>query len=129
MDFRHLQPPVPFPVWLLNQAGCCRSGEQRSESPDRPVHGDTVDFDLTLAQQLLAAAVGAPVPQIPPDREDDDLGRNRNPTNAELEILGIGWCDQESSRDALPPTAAFRHFTVPYGLPYPPLKIYGLKRV
>ena len=89
----------------------------------------TRSTSISRSPNSSSAAVGAPVPQIPPDREDDDLGRNRNPTNAELEILGIGWCDQESSRDALPPTAAFRHFTVPYGLPYPPLKIYGLKCV
>jgi hypothetical protein len=40
-----------------------------------PVHGDIVDLDPTLGEQLFDVAVGEAVPQVPAQGEDDDLGR------------------------------------------------------
>jgi hypothetical protein len=42
-----------------------------------------VDLDATLGQELLEVPVGKPEPQIPADRQDDHLGGNRYPTNAD----------------------------------------------
>src|SRR5258705_7499771 len=45
------------------------------ESLHPPVDGDVVDLDATLDQQFLHVAVREAVAQVPPDRDDDHLGR------------------------------------------------------
>jgi hypothetical protein len=58
--------------------------EQWREPLHPPVHGDVIDLDPPLGQELFHVAVREPEPQISTHREDDDLGRKRNPANAEL---------------------------------------------
>jgi hypothetical protein len=58
-----------------------RVSQQRREPPRPPVHGDMVDVDATLGQQLLHIPVGQAEPQIPAHRQHDHLGRE--PENAE----------------------------------------------
>ena len=38
-------------------------------------NGDVAHLDPTLAQKFFDVAVGEPLPQIPPEGDDDDLGR------------------------------------------------------
>jgi hypothetical protein len=47
----------------------------RSESLDPPVHGDVIDGDAALGQQLLNIPVRQAVPQVPADRDRDHLPR------------------------------------------------------
>jgi hypothetical protein len=49
-------------------------GQQRREPQHPPVDRDVVDLDTTLGQQLLDVAVRQAEPQVPTDREDDDIG-------------------------------------------------------
>jgi hypothetical protein len=42
-----------------------------------------VDLDTTLGQQLLDVAVRQAEPQVPTDREDDDIGWKRKPAKAD----------------------------------------------
>jgi hypothetical protein len=39
------------------------------------VHGDVVDLDATLGQQVLDVSVGQAEPQVPANGQDDDVGR------------------------------------------------------
>ena len=67
---------------VLAQARVRVSGrvcEQRREPLDPPVDGDVVDLDPTLTEEVLDIAIRESVPQIPADREDDDLGREPEP--------------------------------------------------
>ena len=50
-------------------------GELGGEPMDPPVHRDVVDLDASLGQELLHVPVGQAEPQVPPDRQGDDLGR------------------------------------------------------
>jgi hypothetical protein len=58
---------------------CCRAssglGELRREALDPPVHGDVVDLDAPFGQKLLHVPVGQTEPQVPANRQGDDLGR------------------------------------------------------
>lgn len=67
-----------------------RVDKQRSEALHPPVQGDVIDLDPTLPQELLNVAIRQPESQIPTDREDNDLRRDRKPLNAELgaEVTG-----------------------------------------
>ena len=60
-----------------------RVDKQRRKPPHPPVHGDVVDLDATLGQQLLHIPVGQPEPQVPPHRQHDHVRREANPANAE----------------------------------------------
>src|SRR5680860_210665 len=50
-----------------------RIREERGEALNPPVDGDVVGLDPTLTEELLDIAIGEPIPQIPPQGEDDDL--------------------------------------------------------
>jgi hypothetical protein len=55
-------------------------GEQWCEALHPSEHGDVIDLDPTLGQQLLDIAIGEPVAEIPPQGENDDLGREPEPS-------------------------------------------------
>ncbi len=50
-----------------------RVDQQRSEPLHPPEHGDVIDLNPTLDQELFDVAVGQPIPQVAPDGEHDDL--------------------------------------------------------
>jgi hypothetical protein len=52
-----------------------RPGELRSEALDPPVNGDVIHGDSTLGQQFPRITAGQAIPQVPADRDRDDLGR------------------------------------------------------
>jgi hypothetical protein len=54
-------------------------GELRREPLDPPVHGDVIDLDAALGEELFDVAVGKTEPQVPADRQGDDLGREPVP--------------------------------------------------
>ena len=56
-----------------------RVGQQRREPLHPPVHGDVVDVDAALGQQLLDVPVGQAEPQIPAHRQHDHLRREPEP--------------------------------------------------
>jgi hypothetical protein len=56
-----------------------RVGQQPGEALDPAEDGDVVDFNPALIEELFDVAVGEPVPQIPTQGEDDDLGREPEP--------------------------------------------------
>jgi hypothetical protein len=56
-----------------------RVDEECGEVLDPPADGEVIDLDPALSEQLLNVSVGESLPQIPPDGEDDDLGREPEP--------------------------------------------------
>ena len=62
-------------------------GELRSEPLDPTVHGDVIDLDPALREELFDVSVGKSEPQVPPDRQGDDLRREPEPS----EGRGRGW--------------------------------------
>ncbi len=54
-------------------------GELWSEPLNPPVHGDVVNVDPTLGEELLHVSVGQTEPQVPPNGERDDLRREAVP--------------------------------------------------
>jgi hypothetical protein len=60
-------------------AGPSRLGELLSKSLDPPVHSDVVDLDPALGEELFHVPVGEAEPQVPPDGQGDDLGREPVP--------------------------------------------------
>jgi len=54
-------------------------GELRSEPMHPPIHRDVVDLDPSLGEELLHVPVGQAEPQVPADRQGDDLGREPVP--------------------------------------------------
>ena len=51
----------------------------RGESLDPPVQGDMVHLDAALGEELLKIPVGQAVPQVPADRQQDDVRRETEP--------------------------------------------------
>jgi hypothetical protein len=51
--------------------------ELRREPLDPPVDAHMVDLDASFGEELLDVPVGEAEPQVPPDGQGDDLGRNR----------------------------------------------------
>src|SRR6266540_1881062 len=68
-------PPIPHDV----ATGSGGLGELRGEPLDPPVHRDVVDLDAAFGQELLDVPVGEAEPQVPTDRQGDDLGREPIP--------------------------------------------------
>ena len=68
-------PAIPDDV----PAGPSCLGELRREALDSPVDGDVIDLNPALREKLLNVPVGKPEPQVPPDRQGDDLGREPVP--------------------------------------------------
>jgi hypothetical protein len=64
-------PAIPDDV--LTGSGCLR--ELRREPLDPPVDAHVVDLDASFRQELLDVPVGQGEPQVPPDGQGDDLGR------------------------------------------------------
>src|SRR6266567_3810275 len=64
-----------WPNWSMARKlpGSRGLGELRCEPLDPPVHRDVVDLDAALSQELFDVAVGEIEPQVPPDRQGDDL--------------------------------------------------------
>src|SRR6266542_5575183 len=56
-------------------AGARSLGELRGEPLNPSVHGKVVDLDAPFGEELLDIAVGQAEPQVPPDGQGDDLGR------------------------------------------------------
>jgi len=56
-----------------------RIREERGEALDPAEDGDVVDLDPALSEEFFDVAIGEPVPQVPADGEDDDLGREPEP--------------------------------------------------
>jgi len=69
-------PAIPDDV----PAGAGRLGELRSEPMDPPVDRDVVDLDPSLGEELFDVPIGKAEPQVPPDRQGDDLGREPEPS-------------------------------------------------
>ncbi len=63
-------PAIPDHV----SAGGSSLGELGCEPLDPPEHRDVVDLDPPLSEELLDVPVGQAEPQVPPDRQGDDLG-------------------------------------------------------
>ena len=53
--------------------------QQRGEALHPPEQRDVINLDASLGQQFLEIAVRQSVPQVPADRQDDDLGREPEP--------------------------------------------------
>jgi hypothetical protein len=71
--------------WPRNSRACRVGLRVAGREPlHPPVHGDVVDFDPTLGQEVLDIAVGKPESQKPAHAKTMISGGNRNPTNAEL---------------------------------------------
>ena len=63
-------PPVPdVPAWASGLS------QQRGEALYPPIDGDVVDLDASFDQQFLYVAVREPEPEVPTNREQDDIGR------------------------------------------------------
>jgi hypothetical protein len=70
-----------FDVGFVNEPPVTGSVASRSGGVDEllreglhpPVHGDVIDFDAALGQQLLHIAVGQAVTQVPAHRDRDHL--------------------------------------------------------
>jgi len=60
-----------------------RVGEAWGQALDPPVDRHVINFDPSLGEEFFNITVGESVAQIPADREDDDLGRERNPAKAD----------------------------------------------
>jgi hypothetical protein len=63
-------PAVPDQVL----SGPSRLRELRCEAMDPPVDAYVVDLDAPLRQEFLDVPVGQAEPQVPADRQGDDLG-------------------------------------------------------
>ena len=99
-------------------------GELRSEPLDPPVHGDVIDLDPALREELFDVSVGKSEPQVPPDRQGDDLRREPEPS----EGRGRGWTGARvpvrSHGASLPDADASANATVPVGMaPRPLLRV------
>ena len=53
--------------------------ELRCEPLDPPVDAHVIDLDAPFRQELLDVSVGKPEPEVPPDRQGDDLEREAVP--------------------------------------------------
>ena len=53
--------------------------ELRREPLDPPVDAHVIDLDAAFRQELLDVSVGKTEPQVPADRQGDDLGREAIP--------------------------------------------------
>jgi hypothetical protein len=74
--------------------------ELRGEPMDPPVDAHVIDLDAAFRQQLLDVSVGKTEPQVPADRQRDDLGRKRCPAKAELGLVGQEDAGVISSRES-----------------------------
>jgi hypothetical protein len=72
LDVRLINVPA-VPDHVLPSS--CGLGELQRESLDPPVHRDVVDLDFAFGEKLFHVPVGEAEPQVPPDRQGDDLGR------------------------------------------------------
>ena len=54
--------------------------ELGGEPMNPPVHRHVIDLDAALGEELLHVPVGQAEPQVPPDRQGDDLGREAVPS-------------------------------------------------
>ena len=85
LDLRLVDEPR-VPGGVPTRAGGIR--EQRHEPLHPPVHGDVVDLDPALGEQLLEIPVGRRVAQVPVERNRDHLRRELEPGNADRSMLG-----------------------------------------
>jgi hypothetical protein len=68
-------PAVPDHV----PAGPGSLGELGGEALDPPVHAHVIHLDAALCEELFHIPVGEPEPQVPADRQRDDLRREAVP--------------------------------------------------
>jgi hypothetical protein len=81
LDIRLIhEPPVTWRV----AAKPSDVGQQRREPLHPPVDGDVIELDPALDQQFLDVSVGEFETQVPPDRDDDHLGREPVPSERRL---------------------------------------------
>ena len=76
-------PAIPHDV-LPGSGGL---DELRCEPLDPPVDTHVIDLDAAFGEKLLEVSVGKAEPQVPADRQGDDLGREPVPGEAER---GVG---------------------------------------
>jgi hypothetical protein len=69
-------PAIPDDV----PAGAGGFGELRSEPMDPPVDRDVVDLDPSLGEELFDVPIGKAEPQVPLDRQGNDLRRESVPS-------------------------------------------------
>ncbi len=62
---------------VLSSPSCLR--ELRREPVDPPVDAHVIDLDAAFGEELFDVSVGEAEPQVPPDRQGDDLGREAIP--------------------------------------------------
>lgn len=90
-----------------------RNGRELTAAP--PVGRGMIDFDPALDRQLLDVSIGQSSPEIPADRQHDDVrlepiaGERRN-----YEVAGPGSAD-ESSRHRRPTSSRPLNATAPCG--------------
>jgi len=72
----------------------CGHGELRGKALHPPVHRDVVDLDAALGEDLFDVPVGEAEPQVPPDRQGDDLRGEAIPGE------GRGRCGSEAKATA-----------------------------
>ena len=60
-------------------AGAGRVNQQRREALVPPGHGDVIHVDAALGEDLLRVTVRKGVPQVPGDRQEDDVWREPEP--------------------------------------------------
>jgi hypothetical protein len=90
-----------------------RIREERREALHPAVDGDVIDLDSALAEEFFDISIREPVPQIPAESEDDDLGGNRQPLNAELGTTGNGLERRGLIPAPSPPAATLRQCNSP----------------
>jgi hypothetical protein len=62
---------------VLSSSG--RLGELLRKALNPPVHRNVVDLDAALGEEFFDVLVGQAEPQVPADRQGDDLGREAVP--------------------------------------------------
>ncbi len=78
------EPPIPDGA----PARTGRVDQLRSELLDPPVQGHMVHLDAALGEDLLQVPVGQSVPQVPADRQQDDVRRETEPHERRRSLNG-----------------------------------------
>lgn len=76
-----------IPQWVLRWSSGIR--DESGEALHPTVGGDVIGLNPKLTQKFVDILLGEALPQIRADGEDDDLGGDPNPTNADSRIAGI----------------------------------------
>ena len=110
LDVRFVDKPTI--AWGV-PAGSGRINQQWGEPVHPAINRDVIDGDAALSQQLLDVTVRQAVPQIPPDRHQDHVWRNRKPVK--LDFGTDTWAERRRISAACL-TASSTDATDPYGV-------------